>query len=61
MTGYAPFALSDICNWKAHSKGLREDPEVFLVLVGGIVQTHYLAWAGVQTLLNVLLTVKGKP
>lgn len=55
-----PFSTSDQCNWKSHSKGLREDPDGFLSLIRRIFWTHDPSWADIQSLLNVPLTMKEK-
>lgn len=49
-----PLLISTTCK-VTHSKGLREDPEIFLNLIRGIFQIHDPTWADIQSLLNVFL------
>uniref|UniRef100_A0A9L0RAU4 Core shell protein Gag P30 domain-containing protein n=1 Tax=Equus caballus TaxID=9796 RepID=A0A9L0RAU4_HORSE len=57
---HVPFSTSDLCDWKAHTRGLSADPEEFIGPTKGIFCTRDPTWAGIASLLTTLVMPEAK-
>uniref|UniRef100_A0A9L0T2N4 Core shell protein Gag P30 domain-containing protein n=1 Tax=Equus caballus TaxID=9796 RepID=A0A9L0T2N4_HORSE len=60
IDAHVPFSTSDLCYWKAHTKGLSADPEEFISPTKGIFCTRDPTWADIPSLLTALLMPEEK-